>query len=253
MPFAGDIYYRESSHEEVDRPPLILVHGAGGSSLYWPSEMRRLGGERVFAIDLPEHGRSASGGAETIRDYADSVVHFLDDMHIDQAVLAGHSMGSAILMQLSLDHPGYVKGLILLGSGAYLRVNPDLIKSCATEETYPHAVKMVMSWAFGSSADPRLVELAGERMAEISHEVVLGDFLACDEFDLRGRLTEIKVPTLIICGSEDRMTPPRISEALARELPNAHHKIVQGAGHMLMLEKPDIVAGLVKTFLYQLR
>jgi pimeloyl-ACP methyl ester carboxylesterase len=252
MPFAGDIYYRESSPQGINKPPLVLVHGAGGSSLHWPSEMRRLGGERVLAIDLRGHGRSASGGAETISAYAESVLNFLDSMHVEQAVFAGHSMGSAILLHLSLDHPERVRGLILVGSGANLRVNPALIESCAAEETYPHAVKMVMSWAFGSSADPRLVELAGERMAEISHEVVLGDFYACDEFDLRGRIKEIEVPALVVCGSEDRMTPPRFSQALAEELPNAQLEIVPAAGHMLMLEKPAIVAGLVKSFLDQL-
>jgi pimeloyl-ACP methyl ester carboxylesterase len=128
MPFAGDIHYRESSAGEIKRTPLVLVHGAGGSSLHWPTEVRRMAGERVLAIDLPGHGKSAAGGANTIGAYTSSLIDFLDRVRIDQAVLAGHSMGSAILQRLSLDHPERVKGLILLGAGANLPVNPTIIQ-----------------------------------------------------------------------------------------------------------------------------
>jgi pimeloyl-ACP methyl ester carboxylesterase len=111
---------------------------------------------------------------------------------------------------------------------------------------------MVMEWAFSPAADRRLVELAGERMADMSYEVVLGDFYACDAFDVQGRLAEINSPTLVICGADDKMTPRRFSEHLTEGMPAARLEVVPDAGHMVMLEKPKIVEALIKEFLDQL-
>ena len=252
MPFAGKIHYRKYSGGEEDKTPLILIHGAGGSYLHWPSEIRRLIGENILAIDLPGHGASPGEGKEVIDAYASDVIGFMDDLGINQAVITGHSMGSAIAQMLSLDYPERVKALILIGTGAKLRVHPKLIQFCSSESTYPEAVSQVMEWAFNPQADQRLVELAGERMADTSHEVVHKDFLACDAFDIRDRVKDINQPMLVICGSEDQMTPVRFSQFLVEELPEAHLEIIPNAGHMVMLELPEIVANLIREFIEEL-
>ncbi len=252
MPFAGKIHYRKYSGGEEDKTPLILIHGAGGSYLHWPSEIRRMSGESILAIDLPGHGTSPGEGKEVIDAYASDVIGFMDDLGINQAVITGHSMGSAIAQMLSLDYPERVKALILIGTGAKLRVHPKLIQFCISESTYPEAVSQVMEWAFNPQADQRLVELAGERMADTSHEVVHKDFLACDAFDIRDRVKDINQPMLVICGSEDQMTPVRFSQFLVEELPEAHLEIIPNAGHMVMLELPEIVANLIREFIEEL-
>jgi pimeloyl-ACP methyl ester carboxylesterase len=249
MPFSGEIHYRKYSEGEEDKTPLILIHGAGGSYLHWPSEIRRMSGENILAIDLPGHGTSPGEGKEVIDGYASDVIGFMDDLGINQAVITGHSMGSAIAQMLSLDYPERVKALILIGTGAKLRVHPKLIQFCSSESTYPEAVSQVMEWAFSSQADQRLVELAGERMADTSHTVVHKDFLACDAFDIRDRVKDINQPVLVICGSEDQMTPVRFSQFLIEELPEAHLEIIPNAGHMAMLEQPEIVANLIRKFI----
>jgi pimeloyl-ACP methyl ester carboxylesterase len=249
MPFSGEIHYRKYSEGEEDKTPLILIHGAGGSYLHWPSEIRRMSGENILAIDLPGHGASPGEGKEVIDAYASDVIGFMDDLGINQAVITGHSMGSAIAQMLSLDYPERVKALILIGTGAKLRVHPKLIQFCSSESTYPEAVSQVMEWAFTPQADQRLVELAGERMADTSHTVVHKDFLACDAFDIRDRVKDINQPVLVICGSEDQMTPVRFSQFLIEELPEAHLEIIPNAGHMAMLEQPEIVANLIRKFI----
>jgi pimeloyl-ACP methyl ester carboxylesterase len=214
--------------------------------------MRRLDGEDVLAIDLPGHGASPGEGKATIDAYTADVLYVMDHLGIDQAVIAGHSMGGAIAQRLCLDYPERVRALILLGTGARLSVHPKLIQYCSDESTYPKAVSLVVKWAFSQGADKRLVELAGERMVETPASVMHGDFIACDAFDMREKLSEIEKPTLVICGADDKMTPARFSQYLSKKIPRSRLEIVPNAGHMVMLEQPDIVAHLVKGFLVEL-
>lgn len=252
MPFAGEIHFRKYFGGEDKRPPLVLIHGAGGSYLHWPTEIRRMAGENVLALDLPGHGKSTPGGEDTIAGYTARLVDFLDQLNIADAVFAGHSMGGAILLNFVLDHPDRVKGLILVGSGAKLGVNPDLIRYCSQEDTYPEVVSLVVKWSFSPAADRRLVELARGRMADTPYKVVLRDFYACDAFDLQDRLREIEARTLLICGADDKMTPARLSQSLAKDIAESRLEIVADAGHMVMLERPRVVAGLIKEFLDEL-
>jgi len=83
----------------------------------------------------------------------------------------------------------------------------------------------------------------------VNPRVVWGDFAACDRFDIRERVGEITAPTLVITGSEDRMTPPKFGQWLAERIPGARFVLVEGAGHMVMLEKPDQVASAVREWL----
>jgi len=249
MPFAGEIHYRDSLHSSEGRDPLILIHGAGGSYLYWPPEIRHMPGAGILAIDLPGHGESAGEGMESIEAYAHALRGFMDFLEIDHAVLAGHSMGSAIVQRMSLDYPDRVRALILIGAGAKLRVHPQLIESCSSEETYPEAVSQILEWSFSQQADQKLVRLAGERMKEISPTVLTADFEACNTFDNREQVGDIKQPTLIICGEDDQMTPVRFSQYLVENIRGSRLEVIPGAGHMVMLEKPETVARLIDDFM----
>jgi len=249
MPFAGEIYYRGSVRSEKGRDPLILIPGAGGSYLSWAPEIRHRGGGGILAIDLPGHGESSGNVEESIEAYVLVMVEFLDKLEINQAVLAGHSMGGAIAQRMSLDYPDRVKGLILVGAGAKLGVNPQLIRDCSSEESYPKAISQILEWSFSQQADQKLVRLAGERMEEMSPTVLLADFKTCNAFDIREQVGEIQQPTLIICGEDDQMTPVRFSQYLAENIHGSRLAVIPGAGHMVMLEKPEIVAKLVDNFM----
>lgn len=249
MPVVAGLYYFAHGIEQTSRPPVILIHGAGGTHLYWPPQVRRMNGQRIYALDLPGHGKSGGVGKQFIQDYAQSVIDFMKAARLRAAVMVGHSMGSAIALWLALAHPRRVLGLGLIGAGARLRVTPAILESAASPATFLNAVKMVNDYSFGPSADAHLKELGAQRMAETRPAVLYGDFLACDGFDVMERLGEIKAPTLIMCGAEDRMTPPRYAETLKERIAGARLQIVAGAGHMLMLEQPTIVAEALAAFL----
>ena len=252
MPYAGEIHYRGAFSRGNNRQVLILIHGAGGSYLYWPPEIRHLAGRDILAIDLPGHGESKGGPRDSIEAYAQALLEFMDLLEIDQAVLCGHSMGSAIAQRMSLDSPDRVYGLILVGAGAKLRVHPQLIEDCSQPDTYPQAVSQIMAWSFSQHADQRLMRLASERMKEASPKVLTADFEACNTFDIRDEMGEIKQPTLIICGDDDQMTPVKFSEFLADNIHRSRLEVIPGAGHIVMLEKPEVVAVLIDEFLEQM-
>ncbi len=230
-------------------PAVVLIHGAGGTHLYWPSEVRRLAGYRVYALDLPGHGKSAGRGLQSIAAYAQAVKDWMSALGLHSAVLAGHSMGSAIALTLALEQADQVNGLVLLGAGARLKVAPELLENAASQTTYQNAVNMVIECSFGSGASPRLKELAAQRMSETRSSVLYGDFMACNTFDETERIEQIRQPALVVCGSEDRMTPLRQSQFLAEHIPGATLKTIPGAGHMVMLEKPQPVADSLIGFL----
>jgi pimeloyl-ACP methyl ester carboxylesterase len=103
--------------------------------------------------------------------------------------------------------------------------------------------------AFSPQTSRKLVELAVQRMSEIRPSVLYGDFLACNDFDISTRLAEIQQPTLILCGADDQMTPPRYAQFLASGIPDAELALIPEASHMLMLEQPTQVAKALIDFL----
>jgi pimeloyl-ACP methyl ester carboxylesterase len=228
-------------------PALILIHGAGGSHLHWPAALRRMPGATVYAVDLPGHGRSEGPGREHIEDYVADIVRFMDAVGVSRGVLVGHSMGGAIAQMTALMAPERVAGLVLVGTGARLRVAPALLDGILQDAR--GALALITEWAWGPEADPAMVARGRQMMARVNPRVVWGDFAACDRFDIRERVGEITAPALVITGSEDRMTPPKFGQWLAERIPGARFVLVEGAGHMVMLEKPDQVASAVREWL----
>ena len=125
----GEKLHYQFRHEirQADGPPLVLVHGAGGNLMHWPGELRRLPGHTVYALDLPGHGKSGGAGRAEIGAYAEVVRGFAEALGLVPFVLAGHSMGGAIALEFALRYPARLAGLILVGTGARLRVAPEIL------------------------------------------------------------------------------------------------------------------------------
>jgi pimeloyl-ACP methyl ester carboxylesterase len=232
---------------EMGAASLVLVHGAGGSRLHWPAELRRLSEATVYTLDLPGHGRSEGPGCDTIDGYAQVVTAFMDAVGISQAIIVGHSMGSAIAQTLALKVANRVAGLVLVGAGARLRVAPAILKKI--RDDFQASVELITRFAWSPETPPALTELGRQALMETSPDVLAGDFIACNRFDVMKRLGEIKAPTLVIAGSADQLTPVKYARFLVEHIPDARLAMIERAGHMMMLERPTEVANAVREFL----
>lgn len=250
MPEKAGIHYFEHRGGGLSggSPPLVFVHGAGGNYLHWPPQVRRLPDETVYALDLPGHARSKGPGCDTIAGYVDRIDEWMDAMGLGRIILGGHSMGGAITQQFALQLPHKLSAVILVGTGGRLRVYPTILEATADPARFREAVDTIIDWSFSDSAPERLVELAHRRMLEVDQQVLHDDFVACDNFDVMGRVSEIKLPALVICGEADQLTPVKYSEYLVDQLSEAQLTRVPAAGHMVMLEKPEIVAEAIGAF-----
>jgi pimeloyl-ACP methyl ester carboxylesterase len=243
---SGTIFYTVNGKSSAG-PALVLLHGAGGLRLNWPAELRRLSGATAYTLDLPGHGCSGGGGRDAIADYAADVVAFFDAVGIERAVVVGHSMGGAIALTMALDSPERVTALVLIATGARLRVAPSILERVSTD--FEAAVSIITRHAWSQEVPSELVDLGRERFREAGPDVLLGDLIACDRFDVMERLGEIDVPTLVVAGSADRLAPVKYAHYLAEHVSGAQIAIIEGAGHMVMLERPAEAASIIQHFL----
>lgn len=250
MPVAASIYYHV--YQEGEKLPLVLLHGAGGNHLTWPPDIRRLAGYRVYALDMPGHGRSAGRGQQSISGYTQLVRDWMQAIDLHRGAFVGYSMGSAIALSLALESPEQVIGLGLIGAAAKMRVNPQLLEDTSSATTFHNAVEQIVDWSFSAQADPRLKELVIQRLAETRPSVLHGDFLACDSFDVSEQVSQVGCPTLVVCGEMDKMVPLRYAQFLLDHIAGARLEVVPGAGHMVMQEQPQAVARLLQQFMGQL-
>lgn len=249
MPTCNGLYYFLHEGGKPSEPPIVLIHGIGSSHLSWPPEIRRMSGYRVYAPDLPGHGKSRGVGKQSAAEYANTLIQFLDDISLWKAVFIGHSLGSAVALSLALQAPERVAGLGLLSCGAHLPVASTLLDDASNLSTSHPALQTLLNGLFSTHADARLKERVAHQIAEIRPAVLHGDLIACNKFDVTQSLGDLHVPTLILCGTEDRLIPLRYSKALANHIPDAAMQTIDGAGHAVMLEQPRRVAALLSVFL----
>ncbi len=249
MPIAAGLHYSLHEGGRPTRPPLVLIHGAGGDHLSWPPEIRRLADARVFTLDLPGHGKSEGPGRQSVADYADSVVGFMDAAGLSRAVFVGHALGGAIALTLAIDHPERSAGIGLISSGPRLPIAASVLENAANPATFILAVQSLQELMHIPPSAKHLKDQAFKQLTAIRPTLFHGDLRACDQFDVTTRLDAIRTPVLVLCGTDDQLTPRRYSESLAGQIPGAALQTIDGAGHLVMLEQPRRVAGLLSVFL----
>lgn len=198
----------------------------------------------AVAVNLPGHPQGA--GYSTIEDYFSFIERLIEDGAINAPILIGHSMGGAIAMTYALRNPN-LKGLVLVGTGARLRVHPDILARIRTN--YEQATKLIASWSVSPACDPVIIDRMAAEMLKVKSRVTYGDFAACDNFDRMNDLERISCKTLIVCGADDQLTPVKYSQYLNEKILNSRLVVIPGAGHSVMLEKHRAFNEVLDTFL----
>ena len=198
-------------------------------------------------MDLPGHPDGL--GLTTIDGYEAWVDRYLHENRISEPVVIGHSMGGAIAIEHALKTNG-VKGLVLVGTGARLRVREDLLKLIL--ENYEEASKIIAKLSVSPNCNSAVVERIAREMLKVNPKVTYGDFAACNAFDRIADIGRIRARTLVIHGADDQLTPPKYSKYLHEKIANSKLVTIPGAGHSVMLEKHREFNGALEEFLASL-
>jgi pimeloyl-ACP methyl ester carboxylesterase len=253
----GKDVFAATGGREFDKslPAVVLIHGAGFDHSAWALHSRWFAhhGFAVLVPDLPGHGRSPGPALKSIAEMADWIVALLDTAGASKAHLIGHSMGSLIALETSARHPAKVSALGLIGTAATMTVGPDLLK--AAEANDHDAIDMVSIWGLGFDAGiggslaPGMWMHGGAQrvLQHCAPGVLFSDLSACNSYqDALAAAAKVTVPTTLILGEKDMMTPAKAGKALAAAIPHARTIVLKGAGHMMMSERPDELLAALK-------
>jgi 3-oxoadipate enol-lactonase len=239
--------------------PIVFVHGFPHHRKLWAPQLRALSGHhRAIALDLPGFGESDMPERFTIDTWANGLSRFLDAIEIDRAVIAGLSMGGYITLAFWRLHRDRVLALVLADTRAGADTEDGKQKRRETIELArndgPTAVaRALLPGMVGKSTrerEPSVVATMRAMLESASVDSIVGASEAMmNRSDATGSLATIDVPTLIIAGEEDVLTPPKESRAMHAAIAGSRLEIIPGAGHVSNVERPAAFNKVLTEFL----
>jgi pimeloyl-ACP methyl ester carboxylesterase len=240
------------------RPWILFLHGAGFTHECWVLQTRALAfdGWNVAAPDLPGHGLSAGKPLVSVAAIALWSLKLMDTLGCAKAVVAGHSLGSLVALEMAHRAPARIAGLILVGAAAEIPVNAALLDLAVAQED--EARQRMVSWSYGQQG--RLhdntwpgashIHYALELMRRNGPGVLATDLAACAAYkDGAARAGALKAPALLLLAAEDRMTPLKAGRALGGMIAGSQCEVIEGAGHMIPTERPREANRAIRAFL----
>jgi pimeloyl-ACP methyl ester carboxylesterase len=252
-----ELYYEVHGNGE----PLLLLAGFACDHTPWSLAAPALAAHhRVILLDSRGTGHSEAGDGPTgLRQMADDAVGLLDHLGLARVDVAGHSMGGQIAQELALSYPGRVRGLALVATWARLdarvRSLTELCGELAGKLDPATYQRVILPWVFSRAffetpgAIEQVIALWLTPPSPPSPEVLYRQSRAALAADTSSRAGAIRCPTLVLVGAEDILTPPRLSEELARLIPDARLKMVPGASHNFIVEMPAAATAILLDFL----
>jgi 3-oxoadipate enol-lactonase len=247
-------------HHEVagpdDAPALVLSNSLGSTLAMWDPQAAALAGAfRVVRYDLRGHGRSpVPDGPYGLDDLGADVLALLDRLEIERAHLAGISLGGMVSMWLAVHAPDRVDRLVPCSTSAQLgppegwAERATLVRRKGTQALAPTVVERWLTPAY-REAHPEEVSRLRAMIAATPDEGYAGCCAAIEHMDLRGDLSRVRAPTLVVSAAQDPATPPEHGELIASLIPGARFEVLEDAAHLANLERPDAFTALLRDFL----
>ncbi len=238
------------SPTKPDAPHLLFIHGAGGDKNQWIEQKNffQKHGWGVINLSLPSHGSSPPSESISLDKYVEVVNELMVDQEFENVCLIGHSMGGAIALKYVIQYQNsIVNKLILIGTGAKLKIAPAFFDAIETD--YSYFLELLEKFAYHNSTSLQIKSVNEKILRKNGAEIFIQDFKVCDIFDIRSELNKITTKTLIIVGQDDQMTPVRYSTFLHDNLINSQLVIIPETGHYVFQEKPLDVNQQIYDFL----
>ena len=253
MNFEGiDIHFLHAP-KSSPRQRVLYIHGTGCNARVFERHMQSLGDDfECAAIDLPGHGESGGNGFRGIADYAASCTALVRHLGWDSCVVAGHSMGGGVALAVAVYDPDVVSAMMLIDTGARLRVAPAIISLARAIAAGKTEVKSNPRLGFAAATPDEVVTAVRQLTDGCDLEVIAKDWIADDTCDFMSRLPTLAMPTLAICGREDELTPLKYHEYLQSNLPDCELRVIDDAAHWPYAEQPEVFDDAVIGFLNRL-
>lgn len=233
-------------------PTLVFLHGAATNHRLLGRLLDALPGHERIALNLPGRAGTEGPALSAVAPMAAFLRAFLERFVDGPHVLVGYSLGGAVAMEYALSAPKDLAGLVLVATGARLRVNPLVIRVVETAREAGGELPAMPAAAFQDDTDAALIEEEAELRSWTPIDTVACDWRACDGFDQMTAIADIDVPTLVIGGTDDLLAPRKFSQFLGRSIPGSELRLLDGAGHMMVMERAAEIARLIAEFVLRL-
>jgi pimeloyl-ACP methyl ester carboxylesterase len=215
----------------------VFVPGSGGNHTLWEGQYKALQGEfNIAALNLPGHGLSGGAGERDVMRYVQWVKKTIGALGLRGPVLAGHSLGAAISMNFAIHEGFLLSAIVPVGGGVTMPVNPAILEKIHSDLS--SVISMVVKFAVSKPNRDAVGPYLQEGLEQVNPDVFHGDLYACDRMDITQEIGKVAIPALVVCGDDDKMTPPGLSRSIAEAIPGARLALIEGAGHYVMREKP---------------
>jgi 3-oxoadipate enol-lactonase len=244
------IGYEQSG--EGEKMPIVFLHGVGSDKRVWRPQLEHFGQERrAIAFDYPGYGESDPAPEGTTRDdYAAAILSAMHALGTGRAHICGLSLGGVVAIAMDAAEPDACASLVLADSFAE---HPDgqafYDRALAAGDNMRVLAESRVDVLIAQPADPAVRSEVIETMARIDPAAYRIGAEAVWLASQRERAELIRAPTLVLCGAEDKVTPPALSQALTRLIPGARYEPIERAGHLSNLERPDAFNTLAGAFI----
>jgi pimeloyl-ACP methyl ester carboxylesterase len=232
---------------------VIYIHGTGCNAKVFAEHLSVISKHHeLVAIDLPGHGGSGGDGFRSATDHAFFVGALIEHLGWGSCVVAGHSLGGGIALAVAVYFEPLVAGLMLIDTGARLRVNPKVLEFARKAVADGRNVAGDSRLGYADTTHQQVVDAVNTLTAGCDPKVIYKDWIAGDSFDFMSRLAQVTVPTLAICGEHDMLTPPKYHTYLGDNMPDCRVVTIEDAGHWPFVENPAAFNSAVLEFLARL-